>query len=391
MRADAIVHRLLADCRPLMHLSRWRALGFSVVAVIQAHRLGICAAGRAACTSSKPKHAIKRVDRLIGNPRLALDRLSIFAGLALRLIASKHPILLIDWTHLDARFSALVVSLPVPGRSIPLYAEAHPRTNYAGREIQHRFLENLRRILPRDTRPILVADAGFQAPWWKKVQDMGWDFVVRLGGSVSIQHPDYGWAKACTIYPDAGSGPKDFGVVRIVQRGGARARVILGVRFKRNPNRRPQPRRRNGRGTGAQRAKKRSQEPWVLVSSLTDVPPTRVHQIYALRMRIEESFRDLKNSRLGWSLTQTRAKNTLRWNNLLLVATLAMAVLIEVGHRCEMAAEAHQYQANSTRTRRVLSLFVLGRAVLARAHSGRSPPHPSYLSPRTFSVICGDP
>ena len=132
----------------------------------------------------------------------------------------------------------------------------------------------------------------------------------------------------------------------------------------------------------------------MLATSLEAQTPKDICDIYAERRKSEESSRDLKSSRFGWSLTQTRAKNTLRWNNLLLIAMVAMVAMLELGRRCEEAGRSLEYQANSIRHRRVLSLFSLGKAVLARAHNqaNRAPPDLSrWLSPRTSSVICGDP
>ena len=48
-------------------------------------------------------------------------------------------------------------------------------------------------------------------------------------------------------------------------------------------------------GRGAKRSRKRAQTPWVLGSNHEDLSAQEIIDIYALRMQIEELFRDLKN------------------------------------------------------------------------------------------------
>jgi hypothetical protein len=83
-------------------------------------------------------------------------------------------------------------------------------------------------------------------------------------------------------------------------------------------------------------------------------------KLYRTRMQIEESFRDIKNPRTGFSLTVTRSRSTERLANLLLVGMLATIILWLIGRLAEEKQLHYQYQANTVRNKRVLSLFYLG-------------------------------
>jgi hypothetical protein len=81
-------------------------------------------------------------------------------------------------------------------------------------------------------------------------------------------------------------------------------------------------------------------------------------------MQIEETLRDQKNARFGWSLEHSGCRSTERLDLLLLIGALASLVALLVGLAGEAARLHHQFQANTRRTRRVLSLHTLGRRLL---------------------------
>ncbi len=77
-------------------------------------------------------------------------------------------------------------------------------------------------------------------------------------------------------------------------------------------------------------------------------------------MQIEESFRDIKNQRTGFSLSETRSHSVERLANLLLIGMLATFVVWLIGRLAEEKQLQYQYQANTVKKQRVLSLFYLG-------------------------------
>ena len=83
-------------------------------------------------------------------------------------------------------------------------------------------------------------------------------------------------------------------------------------------------------------------------------------------MQIEETFRDLKNPRFGWSLRHVHCNSQYRLQVLFLIAALAMLAVLLVGRLAEGVGRHLQYQANTIRGRRVISFFVLGMMILVR-------------------------
>ncbi len=55
---------------------------------------------------------------------------------------------------------------------------------------EKRLLQQLKRLIPDDVRPILVTDAGFRTPWIRAVSAMGWDWVGRLRGCTQVRTQD---------------------------------------------------------------------------------------------------------------------------------------------------------------------------------------------------------
>ena len=70
---------------------------------------------------------------------------------------------------------------------------------------------------------------------------------------------------------------------------------------------------------------------WCLASSRTDLTGAQIKKQYGKRFTIEESFRDLKNPRLGLGLKQVSMKRNDRRDRLFLLATLAHTLLVLLG------------------------------------------------------------
>ena len=85
---------------------------------------------------------------------------------------------------------------------------------------------------------------------------------------------------------------------------------------------------------------------------------------YALRMQIEESFRDMKSERFGLGLNRHLIYRASRLQMMILIATLALMVLWLFGKATENKGQHRDYQANSIKETRVLSLIYLGLMVI---------------------------
>jgi len=78
--------------------------------------------------------------------------------MAQRLVGQqKHPVLLVDWSDLDAwrRHQVVRVSLAVEGRALTVYEEVHGRKTAVKPKTHVEFLRRLQAVLPPGCRPIM--------------------------------------------------------------------------------------------------------------------------------------------------------------------------------------------------------------------------------------------
>ena len=355
MRVDRSLRKLFRPCLEWCHASRFEAVMVGADALIHAGRVTITDMGRHVRSATTPKHSIKRIDRLVGNTRLQFELHTWYEEIArLSIGTCKQPLVLIDWTELGSDLWALSAMVAGPGRGLPIYQEVH-KSQKGKRLIHKRFLDRLRSVLPDDCDPILVADAEFRTPFFRACRARGLRFVVRLRGHCTVQSDDLGgFVTLKQLYGRANSSAQCLGVATPYSRTGRGGplRVVLGPAQKRRVD------------SSDSNYERRALDPWLLATTVDNEPAKDIVWIYSKRMQIEETFRDTKNSRLGWALDFARTQSRQRMNVLLLLAALANLAIVLVGLAAEEAGLSRQFQANTVRHRRVFSLFTLGNLVL---------------------------
>jgi len=361
MRVSHIVREILRPCLRVVHVARFAALCAVVEAVIRARRASIAAMGRSIEGRAAPKHGIKRVDRLLSNVRLHVERAEYFRAIATYLLCKvRRPVIIVDWTQAAGELQALVAAVPIGGRAVPIYEEVHPLRKLGNERVQTRFLGNLQRVLPRETKPIVVTDAGFHGPFFRAVLELGWHFVGRVRGTATAKKADGTKFTKNEIYCRASPTARDLGWFRLyVWRKGVDARLVV-VRLRRKPGRR-----KKSQSQDEAAIRRAARDPWLLATSLAKGDAARIVAIYSRRMQIEEAFRDAKNHRFGWSFRHVTTDSRQRLDTLLLVVILGMLVASQIGRAMEVSGRHRAYQAN-TASKRVLSFFVLGMAALHR-------------------------
>jgi hypothetical protein len=389
VRALQVLHDELRESTRFMHAARWSALWRTVLGLISGKKLWLTALGRALPGDARRKHAIKAVDRLLGNPVLYCERRRIYAALADLLIRPRRYVpVLIDTVEIRHRMVGFVASVPHQGRAIPIWAttitalranEAHCR----------RFLMGLQEVLPPTCRPILVTDGGFERTWFQQVEALGWDYVGRVRGQVKVEHR--GRTLSCPdLHRMAGRRAKNLPGVRFPVTCPHSRRLVLS-KLPVCRHRQTKTRTGPGRDSNYLHYRKNAYEPLVLATSLTSKADAVV-AVYQIRMQIEQTFRDLKNHRWGWSLRHCGSRRAGRLDILLLIGALATFVQQLVGIAAEQAGAHRQHQANTVTKRRVLSYFFLGGLILAeKADDGLSPSaikRAHALLRREISAIC---
>ncbi len=363
MRAMQIIQRQFEADLPGVHVSRVRAVCAVAYTALKTGRLSLTTLGRALAQHTAPKHGIKRVDRLLGNPRLHGELLTFYSAIARRVVAPRsRPVILIDWTAVTANLWALVAAVSFDGRAVVVYAETHPIGRYLKPRVNAVFLRRLAEVIPAGCVPTIVADAAFRSPFMKLVAALGWGCVVRVRSRANVRElHGRRWMRVPELFERARYIPTDLGPFEIGERGRYRCRLV-SVR-NRVSHRRYYCRTRP-HGVAAKRERESAHEPWILATSL-DVSAANVVALYTLRMQIEETFRDAKSTRFGLSLKYAQTKFDTRADVLMLLASIAHLVAIVVGVLAEAAQLQRRFQANTVTNKRVLSLAMLGRLVVA--------------------------
>lgn len=363
MRASDIVRQFCGALGEGVHAARRRLMLSLVDAVLQSQRVALTALGHALTSKTAAKHRIKRVDRFVGNSRVHEEIACWYGAVARRLLRhNRRPVILLDWTKTVGPFYALVAAVAFSGRAIPIFAEVHPESSLSARSVQDEFVTKLAGLLPKNTRPIIVADAGFKTPFFRSVRRHGWDFVIRLRGDGVLRK----WRSSArerdprlrfrALFASATDRARDLGEWSPYSASGnlpPPCRVVLSAR----PASAEGPPRKDPYG-------RRATEPWLLATSIRHESTVNVINLYRLRMQIELTFRDAKNGNLGLAFEHARSRSAQRQAVLLLLACLALAAVLLVGASAESEGRARHYCANTVRSRRVYSLTRLGRFVL---------------------------
>ena len=361
MHAMSLLEKWLQGNAVIGHQARVAALVRVVGALLSGGKLALTHLGRHRAGRAFVKHHIKAVDRLLGNRHLHQEREGVYRALARSVLGKvARPVILVDWADsaLAPKQLILKAAVPVKGRAISIYEEVHPMRSYNNARTHRRFLHRLHCILPEDCRPIVVTDAGFRGPWFRDVEALGWDWVGRIRNRIKYLRPETErWCYIHSLYRQATARVRHIGWRCLSRQHRYWGRLYLVRAWRARPGR---PRKRRNR-----RAKYRQMHrtPWLLATSLPHHrgAGTRIKRIYAQRMQIEETIRDLKSHRFGFALRYARTKRPERLEALLLVAALATLILWLLGLAAADRQWVRHFQANTERRRPVLSTVFLGQ------------------------------
>lgn len=363
MKAKSFLSKTLLNVTPSMHKTRRLSLFAAIESAINGGTLSVTGLGRNIDNKAKEKHRIKRVDRLCNNINLHSEINAIYQQMNTLLISPySTPIILVDWSDLDERKQHFLLraSLATQGRSLTLYEEVHPLSRKEKPEVHRCFMEKLKRMLPISCSPIVISDAGFRIPWFRLVESLGWDYIGRVRNSTHCKRKhDNTWFPVKNLYGKATRKSKDLGIYQKGEKQLFESRLIIVKR---------KPKGRKDKTATGERARMsglsrtcaaRESEPWLLATSLKSKKDIakKVRRLYATRMQIEESFRDVKTG-LNMNAGDTRILK--RLSVLLLIALLAQYLLFLLGLTVKAADQHRQYQANSVKSRNVLSNQFIG-------------------------------
>ena len=291
---------------------RLASLTDGVDGVLHAARLGVRALGQgwAVAQGLAPRHAIKQVDRLLSNPKLSMEQ--VFGCWVPFVVGERREIVVnFDWTEFeDADQCTVVLGMQTEhGRSTPLVWKTVTRSELKGQRNDHEddLLVVFASVVPKNVRVTVVADRGFSDSklYSFLTEELGFDYIIRFRGVVSVEDAVGAQRKAKEWLGTAGR-------MRVLRHARVTAQrhlvpVVVCVQDK------------------------AMKEPWCLVSSRQDLPGIEIKGAYGRRFTVEETFRDVKNPRLGLGLKQAVIERHDRRDALILLAVLAHTLLTLLG------------------------------------------------------------
>jgi hypothetical protein len=301
----------------------------AVFALLRCRRLVLMELARGWPGAERVRAPLKKLDRLLSNKHLQAERTKLYEQIVRLSVRTDEPVIIVDWSTLkaDESWHLLRAALAIQGRTLTLYEEIHPQHQAQSPKVHKAFLKRLHAVLPKQSRPIIVTDAGFRCPWFAEVQALGWRWVGRVRNQVCVSlEKKQGWQLLATLLKGSQE-LQCFGVVQLARR---KPFLCCLLRYSKALQGRKH---RTARGLISHnkhsRAAARSQrEPWLLAycTALQDSPAMRIVNLYAKRMQIELSFRDLKSERYGCAFRHSLTRKAPRLAILLLLHALASLV-----------------------------------------------------------------
>lgn len=325
--AIAMVQKIVRPVSPQLDLRNARNLLWAVQALIRGRRLTLMELARHWPGAERVLAPLKRLDRLLGNTDVQALRSRFYAVAAAWLVRSAQPVLIVDWSEAtsNGRWHLLRAGVVGRGRTITVYEEVHPESKKANRKVERAFLKRLQALLPMGVRPIVITDAGFRNPWFSTVEALGWHWLGRIGGRIRLRlQGNEHWILSRRLHAQATTSARCLGRAQLAFSNPQSCSLVLVRRHRQG---RVELTRfgKRARSAHSRKMAARAKEPWLLAvsHSLSDYSAAQTAALYAKRMQIEQSFRDLKSHRYGCAFEDTLTRSAQRLEMLLLIHMLA--------------------------------------------------------------------
>src|SRR5579871_934894 len=204
MSINALLHAHLEENCPDIHATRLQAVMDVATGLQRSRHFSISAIGKCLQSDARPKHRIKKVDRLLGNKHLYAELADIYKGLSAYvfryIVQDSYTPVVVDLCFLKDSHDIQMLSAEVAtkGRSIPIYREV-----FESRQLKHRareFLAGLADCIPSDRDILIIMDAGFGDEWFEAIESRNWHWLVRAraGKYIKLSELDE-WQEASAL------------------------------------------------------------------------------------------------------------------------------------------------------------------------------------------------
>jgi DDE family transposase len=298
-----------------IHAPRVASLRDGVDGVLHAAHLGGRAIGHGLAVASglAPRHAIKQVDRLLSNPKRMRE--AVARGWV-RFVVDERKALFVnfDWTEFEAAEQAMIGlgTQTERGRRTPLVWQPGTRSELKDQRHAHadELLGLLADVLPKGVRVTVMADRGFSdIQLYRFLNELSCESLRRFRGVVYIASAD-GERRQAKDGLGARGRMRGLRGARVTAEGQP-VPVVVCVQ------------------------QQQMKEPWLLASRRSDLTGSAIKDLFGKRVTVEETFRDVKNPRLGLGLRHTVMERNDRKDALFLLAVLAHTLLTRLGQAGE--------------------------------------------------------
>lgn len=310
------------------------ALGIITSSSLIIHRIG---RGLAEALNLSDKHAIKQVDRLIGNKKLSVASCAEYY--VPYVIGGRKEIkITMDWTGFDGdKQTTLSLNLVTShGRATPLLWKTfskktlkNNRNNY-----EDELLVQLRSLIPENIKVTILADRGFcDIRLLEFLRELNFHYAIRIRSNIIVCDKK-GESKSAKDWVSPSGRTKTIREAKITYEG-YDVPTIVCIQAK------------------------KMKEPWCIVSSEESISGSMLVKWYAKRWGCEPQFRDTKDIHFGMGLSITHIQTAERRDRLLLIHGIATVILTLLGAAGEKIGLDRYLKANTVKTR-TLSLLKQG-------------------------------
>lgn len=323
-----------------VHAKRVLSISNAVLGVITSASLAISLIGQgyASAKGKVTKHAIKQVDRLLGNDKFAVWAYFEY-WIEQTMGARTSVIIALDWTEFDKdNQSTLALYLTTShGRSTPLLWKTYKKSTIKGKRVKYekKILQRLKKLSPENIVITILADRGFgYVEFYTELERLGFHYVVRFKGNINVFNSK-GEVKTAKEWVSKDGRAKRLENAKVTLSKEKKVAVVVCTQDK------------------------KMKEPWCLASDNPELKTAEIVNYYSKRWGIEPTFRDQKDIRFGMGMYNISVSKPIKRDRLFFLAAISCVLLTILGAAGEAIGMDRTLKANTVK-RRTHSLFRQG-------------------------------
>ena len=323
------VHNLLTDT---MHKKRQDSLadaafGLMNSETLRLHQLG---EGLARAKNLKKKHATKQIDRLLSNKKFTIW--DIASSWVPYVIGCRTKIYVaLDWTSFakDGQETICINLITTHGRATPLLWKTVNKTQLKhnrGR-YEDQLLSRLKECIPADVDVTIIADRGFASyKFFEFIEkDLKFKYIIRIKASTTVIS-NKNTVKKATEWLAKDGHARNIKQAKLTKQAFPVEQVIVCK-------------------------EKNMKAPWIIVTNDKGLKTKEIINLYAKRWKIEPYFRDIKDKRFGFGLSDTHILSAERRDRLLFIVAIAYVLMTILGAAGEAIGFDRLLKVNTVKTR----------------------------------------